>query len=75
MKGINMSINRAEAHEHNLDVAYQEIERREAQGEDMSRAYVDTNTYAIVFASTPMDAIAMRWEAEPYDDIKWQAGF
>lgn len=66
---------RSDAHEHNLDCAYQEIERREAQGEDMSRAYVDTNTYAIVFAETPMDAIAMRWEASPDAEYQWQAGF
>jgi hypothetical protein len=39
-----------QAHEHNLDAAYREIERREAQGEDMSRAYVDEKTYAILFA-------------------------
>lgn len=40
---------KSEAHEFNLDCAYQEIERREAQGEDMSRAYVDPVTYEIKF--------------------------
>ena len=73
MKGITMT--RDDAHEYNLDAAYQEIERREAQGEDMSRAYVDNSTYAIVFAETPMDALAMRWEALPEDEYQWQAGF
>lgn len=37
------------AHEHNIDAAYREIERREAQGEDMSRAYVSESTYEILF--------------------------
>ena len=36
-----------EAHEYNLDCAYQEIERREAQGEDMSAYTVNHITYAI----------------------------
>ena len=38
------------AHGHNMDAAYREIDRRDAQGEDMSRAYVDQSTYAILFA-------------------------
>jgi hypothetical protein len=37
-----------QAHEYNLDAAYREIEMREAQGEDMSTAYVDETTYAVV---------------------------
>lgn len=43
-------MNRELAHEYNLDAAYMEIERRDAQGEDMRRAYVDHETYAILFA-------------------------
>jgi len=37
-----------QAHEYNLDAAYREIEMREAMGEDMSTAYVDETTYAVV---------------------------
>jgi len=36
-----------EAHEYNLDAAYRQIEMRDSQGEDMSNAYVDENTYEI----------------------------
>ena len=39
-----------QAHEYNLDAAYREIEMREAMGEDMSTAYVDEKTYAVVKA-------------------------
>ncbi len=38
------------AHACNLDAAYREIDMRDAQGEDMRRAYVDQSTYAILFA-------------------------
>ena len=37
-----------QAHEFNLDAAYREIEAREAMGEDMSTAYVDETTYAVI---------------------------
>jgi hypothetical protein len=37
-----------QAHEANLDAAYREIEAREAMGEDMSTAYVDEKTYAVI---------------------------
>lgn len=37
-----------EAHEYNLDAAYREIEMRDAQGEDMSKAYVDEKTYQVI---------------------------
>lgn len=36
-----------EAHEYNLDAAYQALEARDAQGEDMSNYYVDEQTYEI----------------------------
>ena len=37
-----------QAHEFNLDAAYREIEARESMGEDMSNAYVDETTYAVI---------------------------
>lgn len=43
-----MSVKQLEAHEQNLDAAYREIEAREAMGEDMSNAYVDHTTYAVI---------------------------
>ena len=49
---MNNLTRQQEAHECNLDAAYSEIERRDAQGEDMRRAYVDHETYAILFAPT-----------------------
>lgn len=42
-------MNKQQAHEANLDAAYREIEAREMQGEDMSRAFVNKTTYAIEF--------------------------
>lgn len=39
-----------EYHECNLDVAYQEMDRRQAQGEDMSEYTVCPLTYDIVKA-------------------------
>lgn len=44
-----MTNQQRERHEQNLDVAYMSIEAREAQGEDMSRAYVDEKTYEVKF--------------------------
>lgn len=40
---------RKEAHQQNLDAAQREIDRRAAEGEDMSRAFVNPITYAIEF--------------------------
>ena len=37
-----------QAHEYNLDAAYREIDARAAQGEDMSKAYVDEKTYEVI---------------------------
>lgn len=39
------------AHQANLDAGYREIDRRQAEGEDMRRAYVCKKTYAIKFQS------------------------
>ncbi len=40
-------MNRKEAHEANLDAAWREISRRQAEGEDMRGASVCPRTYAI----------------------------
>lgn len=37
-----------EAHQFNLDSAQRQMNSREAQGEDMSLAYIDPNTYEII---------------------------
>jgi len=37
-----------EKHEQNIDAAQREIDMREAQGEDMSLAYIDTGNYKII---------------------------
>ena len=37
-----------DAHEYNLDAAQREIDRREAEGEDMSGAKIDPKTYKII---------------------------
>ena len=57
------------AHGHNMDAAYREIDRRDAQGEDMSRAYVDESTYAILFAP------AAGMPSDNASEAKWQTGW
>ena len=52
-----------------MDAAYREIDRRDAQGEDMSRAYVDQSTYAILFAP------AAGMPSDQYAEAKWQTGW
>ena len=44
-------------HEHNLDCAQREIDRRSAEGEAMSLAVVDPKTYAIVFNLPGIDVL------------------
>jgi hypothetical protein len=63
-------ITRTEAHEMNLDAAGREIESREAQGEDMSRAYVDEKTYAILFAPLDYSSYCTQAQARGFQAIK-----
>lgn len=51
------------AHELNLDAAYREISSREAQGEDMSKAFVNQKTYAIEFRPLANPALVAMDEA------------
>ena len=44
-----MNAQQLERHEQNLDAAYQQLAMREAQGENMTLAYVDEETYEIKF--------------------------
>lgn len=37
-----------QAHEFNMDAAQRELDRREAEGEDMTGATIDPRTYAII---------------------------
>jgi hypothetical protein len=42
-----------EAHQQNLDAAQREIDRRAAEGEDVSDLVVDAKTYAVVRRERP----------------------
>lgn len=64
---------KAQAHEYNLDAAYQAMESRDAQGEDMSDYYVDEKTYEIKKGQNEMKNIIWtngRWEIDA-DGVIW----
>ena len=39
---------RKDAHEYNMDAAQRDLDRRAMEGEDMSRAFIDVDTYEII---------------------------
>ena len=47
-EGFGDRVNQQKAHEYNLDAAQREMDRRHAQGEDMTGAKIDKKTYKIV---------------------------
>jgi len=48
-----MSAQQRKAHEHNMDAAQREMDRREAEGEDMTGARIDPKTYEIIKSKNP----------------------
>ena len=56
-------MSKAANYEFNMDAAYREIMSREAEGEDMSLAYVDPKTYAIKFKNPVVAAAGKALEA------------
>jgi hypothetical protein len=53
-KGV-IKMTKQDAHQANLDSAQREIDMRDAQGEDMSLAYIDQVTYKIIKLPFPCD--------------------
>ena len=39
---------RKDAHEYNMDAAQRDLDRRAMEGEDMSQAFIDVQTYEII---------------------------
>ena len=39
---------RKDAHEYNMDAAQRDLDRRAMEGEDMSQAFIDVDTYEII---------------------------